>query len=170
MEIRSWELWFVFLRRRGEWHEMNLFRIRRRTWLAERVDNELGFRQTEQWVSNPWREVWQVPVQVTVMGYPGVISKALSLSSMSRCITKQELQLLENWSKTNTSMGIFRSFNVAYIENKQAFLPLSAKAHHAVRVWNLQLRHLTGFKENIIIWKPCKENRVCMKKWHHPPL
>lgn len=100
-----------------------------------------------------------------------VVSQRHSLSSMSRCITKQELQLLENWSKTNTSMGIFRSYNVLYIK-KQAGPSsspcLHVEAHHAVRIWNLQLRHLTGFKENIIIWKPCKEKHVCTKKRHHP--
>lgn len=95
--------------------------------MAERVDNELGFRQSEQQVSHSWRDVGQVPgngspehwKQMTVTSH---IGGTLPLSSMHKWIAKQGLQLLENLSKINSSMGIFWSFNGAYIKDKQAFL------------------------------------------------
>lgn len=46
VENGCWRIWFALLSR-GEWQEMNLFRIRSRS-LAGKVDNELGFRQTEK--------------------------------------------------------------------------------------------------------------------------
>lgn len=68
-------------------------------------------------------------------------------------------------------MGIFRSFNVAFAwKASSPFFLSQAGAHQAVTIWNLRLRRLTCFKENIIIWKPCKEKCVCTKKRHYLPF
>lgn len=149
--------------------------------LAGEVDNELALRQMEKHVSSPWREVWQVPgngslehwEQVAVLGCTGWAS--LRHWPSHPCIRVSPSGgggggPTFGKPKWNQHFGIFRNFNGTYMKNMQAFLLLHAGAHHAVTIWNLQLRHLACFKENIIIWKPCKEKCVCTNKWHYLPF